>query len=1507
MNIHMNLSMQMKQNFTLTLISAGLALTLGACSGGGGGGSGGGGVVGGADSAGLSNAQKEIITTATTGRDGSWSRVDVLNGGQPPINSQDPTDPGNLAPNPALRDLMTALSKKQTDLNANLTDNNLDGIADTGTIGGGLDPYFTGLNQSESTSKRIYLANNIYDLFQTTTGRTITGRPNLLSTDGGPPPFTGGDKDGDGITDGGPGLFSNVPNSIMPTLPPLPNAMGTPTGSGSGRGPGIGDDQHQFIQIDFPYKLNRDSLFNFLDAGNSFLGDQLAPGNVIIEARWVSRVDENDTVNVVDHTFEHLHVPGVAVIGGVSAVPLQQGFSTLTTVDPDISNIPDGAKAKLLDPSVFTYIANEAPASISVSNPVGSPLGWILPDGTLILPDPTDLSGLGGRVFGANIVIPSSVNDFATDGDNDAARIGFVAFSINRMRKGNGTVNDPYFHSFPISQAAVGADPLSIVGTFNRGPAIEVDPISSLPAIDVLDSSKDYLGSVDQNPTSDTINIVSTKAHFRVDFDKEVVPNSVGFSKRHTIHAVLGKGVVFPFSGNTRPITSPSTNFTLGVFGAPLGTSIYLAVNQPVQIAVNNPFIKNANTDASLTDGGDPIPSLNPNPALENGLFPQAHNTLATLPRGVIPCDIYPVNQNNLQAYIVEPLVDLPPNTVVTIGVCMGGLGMSNLALPATVVSSPTNFGNYTRSGTLFTPWQGLTAVGLGDATVTQKQITLANQTVIKVNAGPMGFQGLLFFGGTAVVLDTLIDGDPANDATMGGWNVSRTFKVGLDQERGYVNAPVAPQAIVVGFGNEGLGVIDLNGEGFNTNAPLGGLSNFGLANKLVTSRYLPPFITGVSSILNWDSSSSLAGGANARAYGVLGRYTSGGCICNQVSYESEFATGIGIPLGPIAQKRVPGVNEGSSGYETMVRDSQGSQFLTDPNDIGIVRDLVMGKFLDSVYFDVENPFLKNNHVTFVTPAQTGVSSNLISDPPVPNPPPLRLPEGLPLTAVIFDQAKLLADPVLISSSEVFGRDYLMRFDDGTGQSPFTWPGNVFLNLNPTSNTSNPNLFDVPLLPNAGFPSPFAGEFNFPTKFLQTGPMPKTTTAGTVVLTALNTIAIGSGFPGGLQAPNYQSRQQIGNFLFVSDGVNKQVHAVNTNTMEVLQSIDLPDPYGLGLAPEGDLLYVSNEGANSLSVVVANPTSASFMTEVARVTVGEGPRAVSVSPDNEDVFVLNRLGNTVSIVDAGTNTVRRTLTQSGLNRPNDVCIGMREFGGGPAFQSGTYHGFISNGGGNNVLIYEGGPSGVAGIGFDNILGSIAPNKPVVVGQPTLRSMKNPTGIVYDPNTPLDGFAHTIGAFVAHQDAEQGNAMVSRISYSADSSPGQATFNAGNISPGFGEKVFTIVQQYISSSSGKALDVALPDYNRELYLTSNFNSHFNLLNAGGVTYTIGGQDIARNSKYPLASNILPAFNNGPRWDPDRLYLSVGGGTIDVFDIDSSIKLKTIPTSANATVMASYFSQ
>ena len=147
--------------------------------------------------------------------------------------------------------------------------------------------------------------------------------------------------------------------------------------------------------------------------------------------------------------------------------------------------------------------------------------------------------------------------------------------------------------------------------------------------------------------------------------------------------------------------------------------------------------------------------------------------------------------------------------------------------------------------------------------------------------------------------------------------------------------------------------------------------------------------------------------------------------------------------------------------------------------------------------------------------------------------------------------------------------------------------------------------------------------------------------------------------------------------------------------MEILHELKLPDPYGLALAPDLESLYVTNEGDNSVSIVDVDPISPTFMTELKRIKVGFGPRGIGVAPDQEDALILNFLGNTVTILDVSSQTVRKTLNASSIKRPFDIAMGMRETQSAnvPGFQSGTYHGFISNFGDNNVLVFESGPSG----------------------------------------------------------------------------------------------------------------------------------------------------------------------------------------------------------------------
>ena len=1474
---------------------------------------------------GTSKANLEVITFATNGIDGSYGRVDLVDGGNP-----DSTATLDLAK----RNFLAAISKAGgTDLT-----NDWANLPASGAVAAtGFDAYTTGITAGPN-SGRIFAANNIYDLFQTTTG---TPNQAIVLADVPFEGFTGGDitADDNDLGDGGPGLFSNVPGSQVPKLPVLPYTMGALTVDGSGRGPSS-TDQHQFIQIEFPYNLDRDSLFSSDPslAATSFLGDSLQPDNVFIEARWIQH-PAGDTDNVVDQTAAHRPVTGVAVIGGVTAVPFISGSGTvLATIDPDLSNVPVGARAKLKLPNVFTFIAHENPGAITTGGS-STTSGLINGDGVLVLPDPAASPG-GGRVFGANAAFPGAVNDFGAAADELAAPIGFVSVRITRLRSKNDTISDPYFHTFPVDQSKVvdTSDPTTPVpdsrsanGTFDRGAAIEVVSTTSMPRITLLDVAKDAIHPStfsDAAPIEEPVgtkpsalpNLISTRARFRVDFDKEVVPNSVGFSRRFTIHDA---GVIqFKYTGNSRPSNSPASDLVNGKVGSPVAPSIYVAINQPAGVnhnplsgviqKVNSPFAKSG--FASNKDDGSPFTLTDKE---LNGLVPTAYNKLATLPRGVVPCDIYPLNQNNLQSYIVETLVEMPPNCRVTVGVCMPGLGMSK--------RERTNRGNFTRSGTVFATNQEINAVGLGDPDVSQKQVIIGNETIVKVNAGPMDLEGKLFYGSTSVPIDHLVDGNPdGNDdnLTTGGTNVARTFRVGADNKHRYINAPVSPQALYLAYKSGGAGVLDLSGFGYNTNRPQGSLANVGFAKYLEVSRSLPPKLTGNTGKSNYNPSGSEAAGSHKPAFGIIGRYTSGGSQGLPSGTESELAIGAAILTGP--DTPTPGINEGSSGYESLVFSgfvnddpSTATAILAESSTVGVVRDIQVGNFLDVVdpqlnqfgFVDPENKFAtQDRHRTYNTPLQGSLASNSIADPPLPNPPPLRFPVGLPHTAVIFDQENLAKAPRIIDGNEVFPTDGYAFFDDllGVGVAvPF--PTNGLIQLNPTAN--HPTIStDLPFPPSGGFTNPFnfgngtSGAAASP-KFVQTGPMPKTATAGALVLTAQNTVLLGSADNNGLVPPIYQSRQQIGNFLFVTDGFNHKVHALNSNTMEIIQSLKLPDPYGMGLSPKLDRLYVSNEADNSLSVVDSNPNSATFMTELKRIPVGVGPRAVCVDPDNEDVFVLNFISNSITIVDVNSNNVRKTLQQGGLNRPFEMACGMRESVGGPAFQSGTYHGYISNFGGNNVLVFQSGPDGKAGIGFDTIIGAVRPNDPPV--NQVWREMFEPRGIVYDPNKPLDGFSGTVGAFVAHKD-QDGRAVVTRLSYTKDALPGAQVFNTLVTTVGFGVTVFETTAQYLSSFPAlNAYAVALPDYNRERFESSDYGTFFNLFNAGATTKQLPNFD--RNDKFPLADNILPTFTNGPRWEPDRLYLSISNNIIEVFDIELGTHLKTITTPREVTVMASYYSQ
>ena len=79
------------------------------------------------------------------------------------------------------------------------------------------------------------------------------------------------------------------------------------------------------------------------------------------------------------------------------------------------------------------------------------------------------------------------------------------------------------------------------------------------------------------------------------------------------------------------------------------------------------------------------------------------------------------------------------------------------------------------------------------------------------------------------------------------------------------------------------------------------------------------------------------------------------------------------------------------------------------------------------------------------------------------------------------------------------------------------------------------------------------------------------------------------------------------------------------------------NPFGVGADPSTDLVYVANEGANTVSVIDGTTN-----TVTATVAVGNGPDGVGVDPSTDTIYVADG-GGGVSVIDGATNTVTATI------------------------------------------------------------------------------------------------------------------------------------------------------------------------------------------------------------------------------------------------------------------------
>jgi hypothetical protein len=375
---------------------------------------------------------------------------------------------------------------------------------------------------------------------------------------------------------------------------------------------------------------------------------------------------------------------------------------------------------------------------------------------------------------------------------------------------------------------------------------------------------------------------------------------------------------------------------------------------------------------------------------------------------------------------------------------------------------------------------------------------------------------------------------------------------------------------------------------------------------------------------------------------------------------------------------------------------------------------------------------------------------------------------------------------------------------------------------------------------------------------------------------------------------DYMYRQQVGHFLYVLDRARREVVVVNSNRFTVLDRIQVPDPTDLAMGPNLDFLAVSNQSADTVTFIDINPASSSFHQIVKTTSVGRAPRGVAWDPGNEDILVCNELDSSVSVISAFSLDVRNTV-QSQLNRPFDVAILQRNF----AFGLGrnVYFAFILNRSGK-VAIFESGPNGVNGWGYDDIIGTPA------------FTFENPKKIALDYQNLLGSI------WVVHENKLLPDGSQSGLSNEGavtnivvDSGLfGQLPLSIFGLSlPQFRDMGFKVaVSVGEEQLTGIPVDIALDDLVNHAAL-----ENVKPIQAAGTPLVINGKSVVRP---------LPGGENYAK-DPQYIFLAVpnsteGPGVVDVISMDAGFRrldtdaytpgIQSIPA-AGATFLMDYWRQ
>lgn len=129
------------------------------------------------------------------------------------------------------------------------------------------------------------------------------------------------------------------------------------------------------------------------------------------------------------------------------------------------------------------------------------------------------------------------------------------------------------------------------------------------------------------------------------------------------------------------------------------------------------------------------------------------------------------------------------------------------------------------------------------------------------------------------------------------------------------------------------------------------------------------------------------------------------------------------------------------------------------------------------------------------------------------------------------------------------------------------------------------------------------------------------------------TIPVGRTPSGVVVSPN-------GSVVYVTNSGSNTVSVIDAATSAVTATIAVGTrPSAVAVSSNGGRVYVTNVGTNSVSVI----DTASNTVVGGPIAVGVSPSSVVVSPDGSRLYVVNAGGNTVSVINTATNTVISTI------------------------------------------------------------------------------------------------------------------------------------------------------------------------------------------------------------------------------------------------------------------------